>query len=131
MEVLASFSNIREHEITNRKKDLAAMDIALKEFKESNFFDDLMATQALQDLSNNKALRSKRNIRKFSVNCYCFGLLSSLVLVLVVFSLQLLFSFVKTSLDHSTIQHSISSMDSINLSNDILDRSFIGLNAVL
>ena len=131
VQIFSSYTKIRDHEISNRKKDLGVLERALKQFQENNFFEDLMATQALQDLSGNKIQRSQRNLRHYRINCYFFGLLCPLALLLIFFSLLLLFVFIKSSLDQYTISKALSSMKGIYLSNNIIDRNNVGLLMVL
>jgi len=89
-EIYISFLSLHEHEFQERLEQLTQLKEVLMMFKDSNYFDDMMGSRAM-DNGGRIAKQSKKTTLAFSKGIFCFNLAPSIIFIGVYYIIQIAF----------------------------------------
>ena len=131
-EIYDSFLNINEGEFDERVFQLNMISDAMSKFKQSCFFKDFMGLNLTDNLKTNANKSTKKRVDKK----YCFGLLLSILQIIIFYILQICYSGVIIAIHSSNINkglwmvHKQKSMNAL-INNQVLLKNALSQKLIL
>lgn len=129
-EVFMSLVNIREHEFEQRHSEVYKVEELLKTFEASNFFEDMMGVSIKSQVVD-AGQRSKKKAKKYKINCYCFGLAPTILLILGFFTIQIVAGAGKSLFEVIKMNSGIDLLSRIQNTFFTIDDQMVGYNSLM